>query len=74
MDNVRSNTMPQPHDFKTGDNITVLDYHTTVAPMAWPTTYYIIGHDGDYFLARRRSFTDSRTHRIAKYYPHIIAG
>jgi hypothetical protein len=66
--------MPQPHNFAIGDNITVLDYHTTVAPMAWPTTYYIVGFDGDYFLARRRSFTDSRIHTISKYYPHIVRG
>ena len=67
-------TTKLPHTFKVGDNITVLDYHTTVAPMAWPTTYYIIGDDGDYFLARRRSFSDSRIHQIPKYYPHIHLG
>jgi hypothetical protein len=66
--------MPQPHNFAIGENITVLDYHTSIAPSAWPTTYYITGEEGDYFLARRRSFTDSRIHRIPKYYPHIVRG
>jgi len=66
--------MPQPHNFQIGDNITVLDYHTSVAPSAWPTAYYITAIEDDYYIVRKRSFTDSRTSRIGRYYPHITKG
>ncbi len=66
--------MAQPHNFQIGDNITVLDYHTSIAPSAWPTAYYITGIDGDYYTMRKRSFTDSREYRIGRYYPHITKG
>lgn len=66
--------MPQPHNFQIGDNITVLDYHTVNAPSPWPTAYYITDIQDDYYIVRRRSFTDSRTSRIGRYYPHITKG
>jgi hypothetical protein len=66
--------MPQPHNFQIGDNVTVLDYHTSVAPFAWPTACYIQDIQDDYYVMRKRSFTDTKTFLVGRYYPHIIKG
>lgn len=63
--------MPQPHNFQIGDNVTVYDHHTSVAPFAWPTAYYIFDIENDVYLMRKRSFTDTRIVRVGRYYPHI---
>ncbi len=66
-------TLPKTN-FKIGENVTVYDYHTTVAPMAWPTACYIVDIENDYYIMRKRSFSDSRTFRVGMYYPHVKAG
>lgn len=72
--NIANNkTMPQPTDFKKGDNVTVYDLHTSVAPFAWPTACYIVDVDldRDMYIMRKRSFTDTRTFEVGRYYPHV---
>jgi len=59
------------HEFNVGDNITVFDPHTSVAPFMWPTACYVQAIDGDYYIMRKRSFTDTQTFRVGKYYPHM---
>lgn len=63
--------MATRHEFKLGDQITVYDMHSSVAPFAWPTSYNVIGIDGDYYILRPRGRYTTQTKIVGAYYPHM---
>lgn len=60
--------MPQPHEFNIGDNVTLIDHHTTVGTYLIPC--YVESVDGDYYILRKRDFKTTNF-RVGKYYPHM---
>jgi hypothetical protein len=58
------------HKFNIGDNVTVIDKHTSLGVIAWPC--YVKDIDGDYYIMKRRDVFNSNIFRVGKYYPHMI--
>lgn len=64
-------TLPKTN-FKKGDNVILLDYHTTVSP-PYMIPCYVQDIEGEYYVLRKRDFKKVE-YRVGMYYPHVKAG
>lgn len=55
-----------------GDKLTVLDYHTSIAPLAYPILYFVTEIQDDYFVVRKRRFDNRETFLLPKSCRHIV--
>lgn len=60
--------MVQAHNFNVGENITLIDKHSSVGVYQIPC--FVESIDGDYYVLRKRDFVVTR-YRVGKYYPHM---
>jgi hypothetical protein len=63
--------MAQMTDFKIGDIICRIDYHTSVAPFGWPTNYTIVGVEKYYYIVRRSGIYTTQREEIPRYSKNI---